>query len=244
VEKSENIDLSLIIACYQEGEHLDKSFESLIATLKTFTLSYEIIFIEDCSKDNTKQIIESIRSDERYQELKITYVFHEENKGRGQTVTDGISLAKGRVAGFIDIDLEVSPVYIAACVQPILNDESDMVLGHRHYNVSIFKIHRYFLTVGYQFLIKKYLKIPPLDTESGYKFFDREKFLVVLEKCEDAGWFWDTETVVYALDLGLRVSEIDCLFKKRDDKTSTVNMLQDSWVHYVKLKELSKKRKR
>lgn len=232
-------DLSLVIACYQEGEHLECSFRRLISTLDSFTYSYEIIFVEDCSQDNTREIIEGFKT--QYNQIKITTLFNEVNKGRGYTVTRGMKQAVGTVVGFIDIDLEVSPIYIADCVRAILEDRADMTSGCRHYNFSILKIHRYVMTKGYQFLARNILELPIEDTESGYKFFQREKIIPVLDRCIDPGWFWDTEIVMEASAASLRLMEIDCLFKKKDDKTSTVNMCSDSFKHF---KCLLKYRKR
>jgi len=57
----------------------------------------------------------------------------------------------------------------------------------------------------------------------------------VLDAIHDPGWFWDTEFMVRAYRAGLRIHEIPGAYVRRDDKTSTVRGLRDSWVYFRKL---------
>jgi hypothetical protein len=88
---------------------------------------------------------------------------------------------------------------------------------------------------GYSFLVRKLLRVPIHDTETGYKFFRRERLLPVLDQIEDRGWFWDTEFMVRALRHGLRLVEIPGAYVRRSDKTSTVRGLRDSAAYFAKL---------
>jgi len=102
----EKLDLSLIIPCYFEEEVLEKSVEELLLILDNTRFSYEVIFVDDGSKDETKKIIERILAEDRGKH-RLKKIFHEKNVGRGGAVNTGIRNAKGEVVGFIDIDLEV-----------------------------------------------------------------------------------------------------------------------------------------
>ena len=79
-----------------------------------------------------------------------------------------------------------------------------------------------------------------MDTETGFKFFNRGKILPVLEQVQDKRWFWDTEIMVRALWNGLNITEIPCLFMRRSDKKSTVNLRKDIWDYLAKLYRFQK----
>src|SRR3989338_8346445 len=109
----ERCDLSLIIACYNEEAFLKESLHRVIEILDILKITYEIIFVEDKSVDRTKDVINEIIDE--YRDLKTKAIFHSKNEGRGKAVSDGFRAAAGDVVGYIDIDLEVSPDYIAKC---------------------------------------------------------------------------------------------------------------------------------
>jgi hypothetical protein len=88
---------------------------------------------------------------------------------------------------------------------------------------------------GYSFLVRKLLQVPYRDTETGYKFFRRERLLPVLDEIEDGGWFWDTEFMARAGRRGLTVEEIPGAYIRRGDKTSTVSGVRDSVRYFQKL---------
>ncbi len=114
-----NLDLSLVIPCYNEELILRDSIREVIEILDNTRFNYEIIFVDDYSRDNTRQIINDII--DGYPDKNLSRIFHKKNTGRGGAVMDGIRVAKGEVAGFIDIDLEVHARYIPSCVLAIKN---------------------------------------------------------------------------------------------------------------------------
>ncbi len=233
VDTAVDFDLSLVIACYFEGEHLQTSLLRLVDVLDASGLRYELIFVDDASKDSTPDIIREF-CDGR---PNCHAYFHEKNLGRGGTVTEGMRHAKGKVTGFIDIDLEVHPLYIPHMVHMILQDRCDAVVGDRVYFIafSITTLFRAILSRGYRRLIHVFFKLPVRDTEAGYKFFNRKKILPVLNRCQDQGWFWDTEIVLRAEAAGLRLAQVPCAFVRRSDKTSTVRVVRDSWEYICAL---------
>src|SRR5262249_21384302 len=109
------LDLSLVIPCYNEGEHLRTSVQTLIEVLDQTRLDYEVVFVDDASQDDTRAQIEDICG--RYGRCR--FVFHERNRGRGGAFKTGFAASTGRVTGFIDIDLEVHALYIPALINLI-----------------------------------------------------------------------------------------------------------------------------
>ena len=238
-DKSEKIDLTLILPCYNEAEHIHKSIPRIIAVLENSKYSYELILIDDKSTDNTADLIKKLNK----QYSKMHIYFHDKNQGRGATVTEGLRLAKAEVAGFIDIDLEVSPGYIPEIVSILKNGKTDVIVGYRHYPFIFLPLNslmRFLSTKIYSFIVKSVLKLPIHDTESGYKFFNRKKIVKVLRKIKDKHWFWDTEIIAHSVLEGLRTKEIPVLFLKNPNKTSTVNLFSDAMQYLIALYRFKK----
>lgn len=226
------LDLSLVLACYNEGQVIEDSVAEIVNTLDRTRYAYEIIFVDDCSTDQTRELIERIIG--WYPDKRMSRIFHEQNKGRGGTVSDGIRAADGVVVGFIDIDLEVHAHYIPSCVNAVENG-ADVAVGRRVYKLNLRSLDRYLMSTGYVWLVRRLLGVDLHDTETGYKFFKRERILPVLDEIEDQRWFWDTEVMVRSYYKNYQIAEIPCLFLRRFDKTSTVSPLSDTLDYFRKL---------
>ncbi len=230
------VDISIVIACYNEEPLLEESVNKIMAVMDATCWKYELIFVDDCSHDNTRQIINRIIAENPKRLLKKK--FHERNTGRGKTVTDGILMAAGTYVGYLDIDLEVGAHYIPL-MMITLQQGADIATAFRVYKVSLNLFFRAILSIGYRFLMHRMLKNPVKDTETGYKFFNRERILPILKKTKDPGWFWDTEIMVLSYHANLKIVENPCLFIRRFDKKSSVNIFRDSFEYLTKLVKFS-----
>jgi glycosyltransferase involved in cell wall biosynthesis len=224
--------LSLVLACYNEAEHLEASFAEIRETLEQTTWPFEIIFVDDRSRDRTPELLRSLVT--AHPDLELRLVLHEQNQGRGATVSEGFRAARGKITGYLDIDLEVHCRYIPALARAI-EKGADIATIRRIYALQLGSLDRYFMSRGYSWLVRRLLKLPYFDTETGYKFFRRESVLPLLDEVEDRGWFWDTEFMARAHQRGLRVTELPGAYIRRSDKTSTVRGLRDSLSYFVQL---------
>lgn len=235
----EKIEVSIIVACYNEQPVLRDSVARIVdvMSLTRYASSYELIFIDDCSRDNTVDLILELQS--RYSHIPIKLLRHVQNKGRGQTVMDGFTVARGRLMGFLDIDLETPAHYIPVALLE-LERGADVVSALRIYKFMWWSLHRQILSKGYHRLVAAALRVPLQDTEVGFKFFNRERAWPVVSDCADPGWFWDTEVMTRAYFGGLRIVEIPTLFIKRDDKKSSVRPIHDTIEYFGKLRRFRK----
>ena len=222
------VDLSLVLACFNEGPTLNNSLAKIVEVLKLLRYSWEIIAIDDNSSDETYQILKKFSKNRKH----FSVFKNTQNIGRGGTVFLGVKRAKGKVVGFIDVDLEVSPVYIPEFVRAI-DKGVDLAIATRIYKDSFASINRWLLSKGYRYITKHFLNLNIKDTEAGYKFFNQKKMLPVLEKTQDKKWFFDTEIIIRSVAKKLKIVEIPVLFLRRDDKKSTVKIIPDV-VAYIK----------
>lgn len=232
--------VSIILPCYNEAGHLEKSIKILGIETGNFNFDYEFIFVEDKSKDNTRELLKKLEPNIK----NAKFVYHETNKGRGAAVKSGFEVAKGNIIGFIDIDLEVSPRYIVQFVEALKT--YDVAIGNRKYfSDSVFRaLLRDTVSNYYSALNRKILKHSYADTEAGYKFFRKEPLTEFFKSPSNDHWFWDTEFMMYCFSKNLKVAEIEVDFLRDQTKKSTVNVITDSFYYLQELLKYRKKLKK
>lgn len=231
-------DVSLILACYNEREIFTDSVRRIIKALSQTDYTWEIIFVEDQSRDNTAALIKKVL--EKYPRLNLSAVFHTTNQGRGKSVVDGFLKAQGKSVGFIDIDLETGEWYLPKFIDT-LEQGADAAIAWRVYDLALWSLPRWLATKGYIWLRKALLGLPYQDTEGGYKFFKRQKIVPLLKKVTNPGWFFDTEIMALCFKQRLKVKEIPVAFVRNPHKTSTVRLIPDSLNYLWNLIKFSRK---
>jgi dolichol-phosphate mannosyltransferase len=159
--------LSVIVPCYNEEEILRQTHSRLSGALEKAGLPFEIIYINDGSRDRTLSILHELHAaDER-----VRIVSFARNFGHQQAVTAGIDCATGDAVVLIDADLQDPPEVILKMVQMWRNGD-DVVYGVRESRAgeSTFKL----LTARLFYrLIDKISDVPiPLDT-GDFRLMDR-----------------------------------------------------------------------
>ncbi len=227
-----NPDLTLVVPCYKDGLHFEESLWQIEQTLAQTRYRWETILIDDCSPDGSAFAVE--QAAEKRENARV--VLHSANVGRGGTVAEGIRMARGKWVGFIDVDLEVHCRYIPSMLLA-LESGFDVASAYRIYEIkwSLHLLIRHILSMGYRRLVRFMLKLPYRDTETGFKFFQRDKILPILDSVESTSWFWDTEIMAQCHYHHLNVAEIPALFIRRWDKQSTVRPLSDSIRYFREL---------
>lgn len=222
--------VSLILPCFNETIHIERSLPCIRDYLHhVFGPSgYEIILVDDGSSDNTASYLQRLSGSE------YRVIINEKNLGRGAAVKQGLRVATGNVCGYMDIDREVTEVYIPQFVEAV-EGGADLATGSRHYNMS-FSYHfllRFMLSRGYRLFSRLFFRGDFTDTEAGYKFFSPRFREAILSLSKFNCWFFDTELVQICLRLKFRYLEIPVLFSWDSKKVSTVKPLRDS-LRYVR----------
>lgn len=229
VEKM-NLDISIIIPMYNEVKVLEDSVNKIISIMDITKFSYELILIDDKSTDETIDIARDLSR--KWPNIRL--FIHKENQGRGATVAEGIKVAYGQIAGFIDIDLSTSPIYIPLLAHRIKNG-TEVATANRIYKFSFRVILRWVMSKGYNVLFRFSTGIQLKDTETGCKFFNRGKILPVLDEIKDKYWFWDTEVMALTYLKGFNIEEVPTIFERRAEFGSTVKIIKDSLKHFFSL---------
>jgi glycosyltransferase involved in cell wall biosynthesis len=233
-----DIELSIVIACYMEEDHLRDSVQQLLNTLQQIGKSYELIFIEDKSTDSTAEIVRQLVDGQPNHRA----IYHEKNIGRGGSITEGFLLARGRIVGFLDIDLEVHCRFLPSILDAIAAG-ADGATALRKYAMQWrpFPIIRHLLSISYRWLFSRIFNGPFKDPETGFKFFRRDKITEVVKQTRDVGWFWDSEILILSHQAGLKITEVPCRFERRPRKASTVRILHDTRAHLAAIRKFRKR---
>jgi len=131
------MNISVVIPLLNEKESLRELTDSLIDVMKSYNFSYEIIFIDDGSFDNSWDIIEELSSkSDTIKGIK----FHR-NYGKSQALHAGFIKSQGKVVFTMDADLQDDPKEIPAMYDMIMNDNFDLVSGwkKKRFDSVIFK---------------------------------------------------------------------------------------------------------
>ena len=226
------IDLTVIVPLYDEGPTLRASLDRLSAWLAGCGRRWEAILVDDGSRDDSRAVADAFV--EAHPELPLRCAHHAHNTGRGGAVLDGLALARGTYAGFLDIDLEVAETCIGPCLAA-LDAGADVAVGLRGYELASHSLLRHVLSRGYSRLARAILGTRLRDTESGFKWFRRAAIAPILPELRHRGWFFDTEIMLRAERAGLAIAEVPVRFQRRFDKRSTVRPLRDSLAYLAAL---------
>ena len=148
---SKSIELSLIIPTYNERQNIERLIEILIGVLDGIIPDgYELIVVDDNSPDRTWKL--AIELSYKYDQVKV--IKRESEKGLATAVMRGWQIAKGRVLGVIDADLQHPPQILIKLWQEIAKG-ADIAIASRNIEggrVSEWSIARRFLSRGAQML--------------------------------------------------------------------------------------------
>lgn len=165
--------LSIIIPVYNEA----KTVHLLLNKVKNVTLSNgiskEVIIVNDCSTDATKEAIENYI--QQNSELNIQFFNHEINKGKGAALHTGIANATGDYTIIQDADLEYNPEEYNILLQPVLDGFADVVYGSRFMGGNPHRVLFFWHTIGNRFLTflsNMFNNLNLTDMETCYKLFN------------------------------------------------------------------------
>ncbi len=207
-----DIKLSIIIPAYNEEKNLNHGlFNEVVDYLRSTDYSYEVLIVDDGSKDETAKKIKEIIKD-----LKNFYLIENQHGGKAVTVMTGLLKSKGEIALFTDLD-QSTPLKEVENFFAHFKQGFDVVIGRRKGRKGAPPIRKLY-SVGFSILRTIILGIPFSDTQCGFKAFTREAvdkiFPTLLEEWKkikvsgaavNAGF--DIETLFVAKKKGLKITD-------------------------------------
>lgn len=207
------VKLSIVIPAYNESENLKNNvLDEVEDYLKSQNYSYEVVIVDDGSKDDTVlQIKKQIKDKDHFRLMENSH------GGKAITVMTGMIESMGEIAVFTDMD-QATPIKELEKILPIFEEGYDVVIGSRQGRKGA-PLLRKLMAWGFATLRNLLLGLPLKDTQCGFKGFNRHAvdkvfpdLLIIWKKNKaqkaavNAGF--DVETLFLAKKKGLKIAEI------------------------------------
>ena len=207
--------LSIVIPVYNEAKTIHELIGLVVRAPLPDALTREIICVNDCSKDGTKEKLDELPVVFPGVEFKI---FHKPvNQGKGAALRDGFQHATGEFVLIQDADLEYDPADYPKLLQPILDGKADVVYGSRF----IGEPHRvlyFWHTMGNRFLThfsNIFTNLNLTDMEVCYKVFRKTVLDRIQIKCDRFGFEPEITAKIAKMRPRLRIYEVGVAYYGR-----------------------------
>ncbi|MUV90786.1 flippase-like domain-containing protein [Halapricum sp. CBA1109] len=222
---SEGVEVSVVLPAYNEEDTIERTVEVTLSTLADFLPagSFEVIVAEDGCDDRTPEIATRMAEDDE----RVRHIHSDERLGRGGALEYAFRRAEGETLVYFDTDLATDMFHLEELVESIRSGEYDVATGSRWIpgEAADRPAKRGIPSRGFNTMVRLVLRSDVKDHQCGFKAFDRETLLALMDDVEDDHWFWDTEVLVRAQREGYRVKEFAVDWTPKGD--SKVDLVRD-----------------
>jgi dolichyl-phosphate beta-glucosyltransferase len=221
------VDLSIVVPAFNEEHRLPPTLARLSAFLETQPLRWEIVVVDDGSRDATCAVVEAAMA--RIPNLRL--VRQTPNRGKGAAVRLGMLAARGQIRVMSDADGSMSPDQLPRLLAPLIACTAEIAIGSRYAEGARTDVKQPLYRVLWSRLanlaIQRSLVPGVRDTQCGFKAFTAEAARALFTLGRIDGWAFDLEILALARRAGFAITEVGVEWT--DDRRSRVNPLKDLW---------------
>jgi glycosyltransferase involved in cell wall biosynthesis len=199
--QSSAIKITIIIPCYNERN----TIESIIEAVRSSPVhSKEIIVVDDCSTDGTRDLLA-----DKIAPLVTQVIYHDRNQGKGAALRTGVTAATGDVVIIQDADLEYDPQEYPVLLEPFFRGKADVVYGSRFMGGRPHRVVYYWHSLGnwgLTTLSNMFTDINLTDMQTCYKAFRRE--IIQSIEIEESRFGFEAEITAKIAKMGCRIYEV------------------------------------
>ena len=207
--------LSVVIPVYNE----EKTLRLLIDRVREVPIRKELILIDDCSKDNSREVLKQLETEGSNDDFnRIRIFFHEVNQGKGAALKTGFAHVEGDIVIIQDADLEYNPSEYPRLLQPIVEDKADVVFGSRFLGDRAHRVLYFWHYLGNRFLTglsNCFTNLNLTDMETCYKVFRRSVIDEITPKLVQKRFGFEPEITARVARRRLRVFETSVSYAGR-----------------------------
>lgn len=209
--------VSVFVPVYNEEKIVERNVKRLESELKKITDNYELMIVDDSSKDKTGEISRRIAKE------KIKYMRFENGPSRRENLAEAMKQAKKETIVFIDVDLSADLKHLRELLENL--EGYDMNIGSRYSGISARRtFFRKSISVIYNTILRVLFNSKIKDHQCGFKAYKKE---VILDLIKDAGydksfirgWVWDAEILIRAQKKGYRIREFPVKWDRGKDSS-------------------------
>src|SRR3989338_1642094 len=222
---SNQIFISVIVPVFNEVKNIDKVISSVRAYFSLNShFQYEIIFIDDGSRDETYSKLTP------YSNVKDIRIFKNlQNFGKGYSIQKGVLNAQGTSILFLDADLSTEISELDKFM-PYIQEKCPVIIGtRRDLGSNIVQkqpLLRSVFGMTYIFLVKLILNLSVSDINCGFKCIEKNVALELFKNLRSLRWGFDAEILYKASKKRYRIQEVAITWK--DNVHSKVSIIKDS----------------
>ncbi len=212
--------LSIVIPCYNEKATVRTLLQRVTgAEYPKEIEKVELIVIDDCSKDGTREILKGIEASPSDIGLKdnqeFRLFFQEQNGGKGKALRAGFAQANGDFVLVQDADLEYDPEDYPALLRPLVRNYADVVFGSRFIGLErrVLYFRHYLANKFLTFLSNVFTNLNITDMETCYKIFRRDVLKQITLESDRFGF--EPEITAKVAKLKVRVFEVGIRYHGR-----------------------------
>jgi Glycosyltransferases, probably involved in cell wall biogenesis len=200
------VDFSVLIPAYNEETNITATIGETVKVLEAFNPSYEIIVIDDGSRDKTCQKVADIISSGN---IKVKIQSYFPNKGKGYALKYGTNFTNGNYILFLDADLDLHPSHLVEMFKIMQENRADAVIGSKMHKGSIinYPILRKILSSLYYLIIKVLFRLKVKDTQTGIKLFKQDVLKNCISQVLVKRYAFDLELLVIINRKGYKIFE-------------------------------------
>jgi hypothetical protein len=219
-----SVEVSVVFPAYNEADALEAAVEKVTKALNEFARSYEIIIAEDGSTDGTDKLAAALAEKHPF----VKHIHGEKRLGRGTALKNAFKQSSGEVLVYMDLDLATDLKHLKSLVGAVEFEGYDFATGSRMLPQSNVERSgsRNIASKTYNFMVRVLLGSKVKDHQCGFKAFQREPLMQLLDEVDAGHWFWDTEILVRAHRKGYKIKEIPVSW--RGGRETKVKLLKDS----------------
>jgi glycosyltransferase involved in cell wall biosynthesis len=200
------VDVEIVVPVYNEAPQLAERIVALRTFLdESFPFRAVVTIVDNASTDNTHAVATALSDS-----MSGVAVLHLDRKGRGFALREAWSTSSAPVVAYMDVDLSTSLEALLPLVAPLLSGHRDVAIGSRLARGArvVRGPRRELISRTYNFILRMTLRGRFSDAQCGFKALRRDAAERILPLVEDNQWFFDTELLVMAERLGLRIGEV------------------------------------
>lgn len=205
--------ISILMPAYNEAGVIVPSVQETITTLDRLGWNYEVVVVDDGSRDGTHTKLEQLAKTHG----RIIVAKNRENYGKGRALKKGFRCTSGEYVAFLDCDLDLHPGQVKMLYDVMQRERADVVIGskrHPHSQVE-YPWHRRVISTTYFFLVKLLFGLPIQDTQTGLKLFRREVLAKVFPRMLVKRYAFDLELLTLAHHFNFRIAQAPVVLKTK-----------------------------